>query len=64
MKRKNFIQTSGAALLGSLLLRNKALASLAYPPKDLMVGLQLFTFFNVIDDECAGHSEKNCRGWV
>jgi len=51
MKRKKFIQTSGAALLGSMLLRNKAMASLAQQPKDHMVGLQLFTFFNVIDDD-------------
>ena len=58
MKRKKFIQTSGAALLGGLFLRNNALASLAYQPKDLVVGLQLFTFFNVIDDDVQGTLKK------
>ncbi len=58
MKRKKFLQASGAALLGGLFLRNNALASLAYQPKDLMVGLQLFTFFNVIDDDVQGTLKK------
>ncbi len=47
MERKKFIQASGAALLGGLFLRSNALASLAYQPKDHIIGLQLFTFFNV-----------------
>jgi sugar phosphate isomerase/epimerase len=58
MKRKQFIQTSGTALLGSILLHNKALASLVTNPKKHAVGLQLFTFFNVIDDDVTGTLKK------
>jgi sugar phosphate isomerase/epimerase len=58
MKRKQFIQTSGAALLGSMLLRNNAWASLSNVPKNYAMGLQLFTFFNVIDDDVTGTLKK------
>jgi sugar phosphate isomerase/epimerase len=58
MKRKQFIQTSGAALLGSMLLRNNAWASLTNLPKETAMGLQLFTFFNVIDDDVTGTLKK------
>jgi sugar phosphate isomerase/epimerase len=58
MKRKQFIQNSGAAVLGSLLLRNNALASLLNQPKNHVIGLQLFTFFNVIDDDVQGTLQK------
>lgn len=51
MKRKQFIQSSGAALLGSMLLHNKALASLANLAYGKSMGLQLFTFFNEIDND-------------
>jgi sugar phosphate isomerase/epimerase len=54
MKRKQFLQTSGAALFGSLLLHNKSLASFAGFPKKINAGLQLFTFFNVIDEDVPG----------
>jgi sugar phosphate isomerase/epimerase len=58
MKRKQFIQTSGAAMLGGLLFRNNSLASLANMPADRAIGLQLFTFFNVIDDDVQGTLKK------
>jgi sugar phosphate isomerase/epimerase len=58
MKRKKFIQTSGAALLGGLFLRNNALASLTNQTKNHVIGLQLFTFFNVIDDDVPGTLKK------
>lgn len=58
MKRKKFIQTSGAALLGSILLPNNAWASLTNLPKNHAMGLQLFTFFNVIDDDVTGTLKK------
>jgi sugar phosphate isomerase/epimerase len=58
MKRKQFIQTSGAALLGSMLLRNNALASFTNFPKEKTMGLQLFTFFNEIDNDVPGTLKK------
>ena len=58
MKRKQFLQTSGAAIFGSMLLRNNGLSSLAEFIKDKPVGLQLFTFFNVIDDDVEGTLKK------
>ena len=58
MKRKQFLQTSVTAVMGSMLLRNNALASLALLPKDRAIGLQLFTFFNVIDDDVEGTLKK------
>jgi sugar phosphate isomerase/epimerase len=54
MKRKQFLQSSGAALFGALLLKNKSLAALAQLPADRPMGLQLFTFFNVIDNDVSG----------
>ena len=58
MKRKQFLQTSGAAIFGSMLFRNNGLSSLAEFIKDKPVGLQLFTFFNVIDDDVEGTLKK------
>ena len=58
MKRKQFLQTSGAAMLGSMLFPNKTFASLVNLPAERTVGLQLFTFFNVIDDDVEGTLKK------
>lgn len=58
MQRKKFIQTSGAALLGGIFLRNNVLASLTRLPKDQVMGLQLFTFFNEIDNDVPGTLKK------
>ncbi len=57
MKRKQFIQTSGAALLGTMLLRNKSDLFSTLPEEQAM-GLQLFTFFNVIDEDVEGTLKK------
>lgn len=57
MKRKEFLQTSSAVFFGTMLLQNN-LASLLRTSKDKMVGLQLFTFFNVIDDDVQGTLKK------
>jgi len=56
--RKRFLQVSGASLLGGILLSNKAVASLFGKMASKPIGLQLFTFFNVIDDDVAGTLKK------
>ncbi len=53
MKRKEFLRTSSAAFLGTMLFQNN-LASLLSSPKDKVFGLQLFTFFNTIDNDVQG----------
>jgi sugar phosphate isomerase/epimerase len=58
MKRKQFIQSTGAAMLGAILLKKKSFDLLAGMPKDLKVGLQLFTFFNEIDNDVEGTLKK------
>lgn len=58
MKRKKFIQTSGAALLGTILLRNDAKNLFSYPAKDHAIGLQLYTFFTTIDSDVEGTLKK------
>jgi sugar phosphate isomerase/epimerase len=58
MKRKQFLQSSGAALLGTMFFRNNALASWTHFPKDRAMGLQLFTFFNEIDNDVQGTLKK------
>ena len=58
MKRKQFLQTTGAAMLGSMFLHNNALASLLNTPPDKVMGLQLFTFFNTIDQDVEGILKK------
>jgi sugar phosphate isomerase/epimerase len=58
MKRKQFIQTSGAALFGSMLLGNNVTDLFGTRPKDAEMGLQLFTFFNEIDNDVEGTLKK------
>ena len=57
MKRKQFIQTSGAALFGTMLFRNNSIDLFGTSPKDEM-GLELFTFFNEIDNDVEGTLKK------
>ncbi len=56
--RKEFLQTSTTLLLGSMVFSNKSFAAFlptkVYPP----AGLQLYTFFNVIDDDVTGTLKK------
>ena len=58
MKRKQFIHSSGAALLGAMLLRNSSLDRFATQVKEPAIGLQLFTFFNEIDNDVEGTLKK------
>ena len=56
--RKDFLQTSGTLLLGSMLLSNKSVASLFQHKPLPPFGLQLFTFFNEIDNDVEGTLKK------
>ena len=58
MKRKQFLQTTGMAMFGSMLLRKKSLNFFSSLPKDREMGLQLFTFFNEIDNDVEGTLKK------
>lgn len=54
MQRKQFIQSTGAAMLGTLLLKKSSFIFFTDLPKDHKMGLQLFTFFNEIDKDVEG----------
>ncbi len=58
LKRRNFLKQTGAAALGGLLLPNKSMAALFNKPAVHPLGVQLFTFFNVIDNDVAGTLKK------
>ena len=58
MKRKQFLETTGVAMFGSMLLRNKSLNVFSSLPKGHEMGLQLFTFFNEIDNDVEGTLKK------
>jgi len=56
MRRRQFLKATGTAFLSSMLVRDQlwaALNSKKYP-----VGLQLYTFFNQIDDDVPGTLKK------
>jgi sugar phosphate isomerase/epimerase len=55
--RRNFVKTSAALAFGSLILPNVNLSAL---PAETMPapGVQLFTFFNIIDDDVEGTLKK------
>lgn len=55
--RRKFIRNSGALALGTLVLPHKAAAEL-FNKNHHPVGLQLFTFFNVIDNDVEGTLKK------
>ena len=61
--RKKFLQVSGASVLGGIFLSNKTLTSLFGNMAAKPIGLQLFTFFNVIDNDVSGTLTKDrcCR---
>jgi hypothetical protein len=55
--RRNFIKGTGALVLGGMALSGKAasfLSNMEHHP----VGLQLFTFFGVIDEDVKGTLSK------
>jgi sugar phosphate isomerase/epimerase len=58
-QRRNFIKQTGAAALGTMLFSNKAMAAFFKETyKQRKLGLQLFTFFNVIDTDVKGTLQK------
>jgi len=56
--RRKFIKNSGAAALATMLLSEKATASFFGNKTVRPLGLQLFTFFNQIDDDVEGTLKK------
>lgn len=58
MKRKQFLQTTGMVMFGSMLLKNKSSNIFSSLAKDHEMGLQLFTFFNEIDNDVEGTLKK------
>jgi Sugar phosphate isomerases/epimerases len=55
MRRRQFLKTTGTAVLSSLLVPSEILTG---NNKKYPVGLQLYTFFNQIDDDVPGTLEK------
>lgn len=56
--RKKFLQHSGAIIIGGVAYANKSIASFLPLPMDRPIGLQLFTFFNTIDNDVTGTLKK------
>src|SRR5206468_7018344 len=58
VNRRKFLQQTGALAMGSALLSQRlhAAAGLAFPQHK--IGVQLFTFFNVIDNDVQGTLQK------
>jgi hypothetical protein len=56
--RRKFLKQSSAAALSALLLSNKSIASLLQTEPQHPIGIQLYTFFNVIDDDVQGTLQK------
>lgn len=58
-QRRKFIKQTGAAALGTVLLSNKTLAAFfTEAKKQHKLGVQLYTFFNVIDADVKGNLQK------
>ena len=61
MKRKEFIKASGTALLGTIMMRNNPLNLFDSFPEIFAprpIGLQLYTFFGVMDEDVEGTLKK------
>lgn len=58
MKRKEFIKASGTVLFGSMVLGNKTVNLFEPQPASPVIGLQLYTFFNEIDNDVEGTLKK------
>src|SRR6266498_3400991 len=56
--RRKFLKNSGAAALAAMMLSEKATASFFSEKITRPIGLQLFTFFNQIDNDVAGTLKK------
>jgi sugar phosphate isomerase/epimerase len=57
LNRRKFLQGAGTLALGSMVLSGRAASLLNYRPQHA-VGLQLFTFFGIIDDDVKGTLTK------
>ncbi len=56
--RRKFIKNAGAASVAGMLLSNSSMASLFKDAAKHPIGLQLFTFFNIIDEDVQGTLKK------
>src|SRR5882672_10660842 len=56
INRRNFLRNSGALALGAALLPEQSEAFFKAAPRP--VGLQLYTLFNVMDDDVTGNLKK------
>lgn len=52
--RRHFLKSAGAASVASMLLTNQAMASFLDKKAQHPIGLQLYTFFNTIDNDVEG----------
>jgi len=57
LNRRNFLQSAGTLILGGMAITGKAASLLNYRPPHA-AGLQLFTFFGIIDDDVKGTLTK------
>ncbi|HZY35175.1 MAG TPA: sugar phosphate isomerase/epimerase [Mucilaginibacter sp.] len=57
LNRRKFLQGAGTLALGSMVFNSRAASLLNYRPQHA-VGLQLFTFFGIIDDDVKGTLTK------
>jgi sugar phosphate isomerase/epimerase len=58
LKRRDFLKSTGTVALGSLVFSGKLHAALLSNPVTQPVGVQLYTFFNVIDNDVPGTLKK------
>src|SRR6476661_4364524 len=59
INRRDFLKKSGAAAMGSIFAAHSAQAlSFSLPVAQRPIGLQLFTLFNVIDNDVTGNLKK------
>ncbi len=56
--RRRFLKNAGAASVAGMLFSNNSMASFFKDPVRHPIGLQLFTFFNIIDDDVQGTLKK------
>jgi len=56
--RRKFLKDASAATVAGMLLSNRSMASFFRDASGHPVGLQLFTFFNIIDDDVQGTFKK------
>ena len=57
-KRRQFLKQAGTAVIGGMLFSNRSMAAFLSNPSKHAIGLQLFTFFNEIDNDVRGTLKK------